>query len=107
VFITAGGATNGTVGSTGVFTIVEDKVINGVTYGKLKSGLGWVVTKTPDVKKGDRVKIINPIVYGTNKKFTQFVSTYWVLEVNGDRVVISSDGKNVTTAISKSNIRKV
>ena len=107
VFITAGGATNGTVGSTGVFTIVEDRVINGVTYGKLKSGLGWVVTKTPDVKKGDRVKIINPIVYGTNKKFTQFVSTYWVLEVNGDRVVISSDGKNITTAISKSNIRKV
>ena len=107
VFITAGGATNGTVGATGVFTIVEDKVINGVTYGKLKSGLGWVVTKTPDVKKGDKVKIINPIVYGTNKKFTQFVSTYWILEVKGDRVVISSDGKNVTTAISKSNIRKV
>ena len=30
-----------------------------------------------------------------------------VLEVNGDRVVISSDGRNVTTAIAKTNIQKV
>lgn len=27
---------------TGVFTIVEEKTVNGVVYGKLKSGLGWV-----------------------------------------------------------------
>ncbi len=107
VFASAGGATKGTVGANGVFTIIEDKVVNGVTYGKLKSGAGWVITKTPNVKKGDRVKVINPIIYGTNKKFTQYVSTYWVLEVNGDRVVISSDGRNVTTAIAKTNIQKV
>lgn len=107
VYPEPGGPTKGVVGATGVFTIVEDKVVNGVTYGKLLSGAGWVITKTPDVKKGDKVKVLNPIVYGTTQKFTTYVSTYYVLEVNGDRVVISSDGKNVTTAIDKKNIQKV
>lgn len=109
VFNTAGGTTKGTVGSNGIFTIVDEKTINGTTYGKLKSGAGWVVTKTSasNIKKGDKVKVINPIIYGTNKKFTVYESSYWVLEVSGDRVVISSDGKNVTTAIAKSNIQKI
>ena len=114
VYRTAGGVTYGTVGSNGVFTIVEEKTVNGVTYGKLKSGLGWVVVKgntTPvtdtTLKKGDKVKVLNPIIYGTNKKFVTYVSTYYVLEVNGNRVVISSDGRNVTAAIDKKNLQKI
>lgn len=107
IYSTPGGSSVGTIGSNGSFTIVEEKVVNGVTYGKLKSGAGWVVTKTPDVKKGDKVKVLNPIVYGTTQKFTTYVSTYYVLEVNGDRVVISSDNKNVTAAIDKNNLQKI
>jgi hypothetical protein len=107
IYNNAGGKNIGVVGSTGVYTIIDEKVVNGTTYGKLKSGKGWVVVKSPEIKKGDKVKVLNPIIYGTNKKFTTFVSVYYVLEVNGDRIVISSDGKNVTSAISKSNIQKI
>ena len=103
-----GGKRIGTVGSTGTFTIVEDKNVNGIVYGKLKSGVGWVICyNNSEIKKGDKVKVINPIIYGTTRKFTQYVSVYTVLEVKGDRVVISSDGKNVTSAIAKINIQKV
>lgn len=110
IYESAGGKMTGTMGATGVYTIVEEKSSSGATFGKLKSGRGWVVVKgSIELKKGDKVKIKSGqnYVYGTNKKFTVFVSVYTVLEVNGDRVVISSDGKNVTTAINKNNLQKV
>ncbi len=187
LYESAGGRTIGSVGANGVFTIVEDKKVGNTTYGKLKSGAGWVIVKneTPapttstgfkngdlvkisssavyynggaipewvkrenwyissiggdravlglneaknrniqspintkyltkvsggttvePIKVGDWVKVINPIIYGTNKKFTVFVSKYKVLELKGDRAVISSDGRNVTTAIAVSNIAKI
>lgn len=100
-----------TIGSNGIFTIVEEKIINGTTYGKLKSGAGWVITKQPNVdteiRKGDKVAVINAVQYGTNKSFKTYVSTYYVLEVNGNRIVISSDGKNVTAAVDKKNLKKI
>ena len=108
LYSSAGGRIIGTVGATGVFTIVEDKNINGVVYGKLKSGVGWVICyNNSTIKVGDWVKVINPIIYGTTRKFTVFVDKYKVLEVNGDRLVISSDGKNVTSAIAKINVQKI
>ena len=110
IYESAGGKMVGTMGATGIYTIVDEKTDAGATFGKLKSGRGWVVVKgSIQLKKGDKVKIKSGqnYVYGTNKKFTMFVSTYTVLEVNGDRVVISSDGKNVTTAINKNNLQKV
>lgn len=108
LYSTPGGNTKGTVGTSGIFTIVEEKTVNNVVYGKLKSCVGWVIVKDNSViKKGDKVKVLNPIIYGTSKKFTVYASTYYVLEVNGNRVVISSDGKNVTTAIDKKNLQKV
>ena len=110
IYGSAGGRMVGTMGATGVYTIIDEKVSGSATYGKLKSGRGWVVVKgSITLKKGDKVKIKSGqnYVYGTNKKFTVFVSVYTVLEVNGDRVVISSDGKNVTTAINKNNLQKV
>lgn len=104
----AGGKVIGTVGASGVFTIIEDKSINGVVYGKLKSGVGWVICyNNSTIKKGDKVKVLNPIIYGTTRKFTVYVDKYTVLEVNGDRIVISSDGKNVTAPIAKINVQKI
>lgn len=108
LYSSAGGRIIGTVGANGVFTIVEEKNINGVVYGKLKSGAGWVITSNNStIRVGDYVKVINPIIYGTTKKFTVFVDKYKVLEVNGERIVISADGKHVTSAISKTNIQKI
>lgn len=108
LYSSAGGRIIGTVGANGVFTIVEEKNISGVVYGKLKSGAGWVITSNNStIKVGDYVKVINPIIYGTTKKFTVFVDKYKVLEVNGERIVISADGKHVTSAISKTNIQKI
>lgn len=65
------------------------------------------VTPSLDIKKGDRVKVVNNIIYGTNNRFTVYASFYYVLEVSGDRLVISSDGRNVTTAIAKKNVQKI
>ena len=108
LYSSAGGRIIGTVGATGVFTIVEDKNINGIVYGKLKSGAGWVICyNNSTIKVDDYVKVINPVIYGTTRKFTVFVDKYKVLEVNGDRIVISSDGKNVTSAIAKINVQKI
>lgn len=108
IYSEAGGRVIGTVGSTGIFTIVEDKTINGIVYGKLKSGAGWVICyNNSTIKKGDKVKVINPVIYGTTRKFTVYVDAYTVLEVSGDRVVISSDGKNVTAAVAKINLQKI
>lgn len=96
------------LGNDGKFTIVEEKTVNGVTYGKLKSGVGWVIVKNDNViRKGDRVKVLKNVCYGTNKTFKTYVSTYYVLEVSGSRAVISSDGKNVTAAVAVENIQKV
>ena len=189
VFDSAGGKKIDTVGPGNVFTIVDDKTIGYIKYGKLKSGKGWVIVedKTPakddakssttikkgdlvkinsgaryytggaipqwvlnekwyidsisgsravlgrnesgsrniqspiDVKnltkvsasanneivKGSLVKVLNPIVYGTNRRFVVYASKYYVLEVSGNRVVISADNKNVTAAIDKKNLQKI
>lgn len=95
----------------GVFTIMEELVIDGVKYGKLKSGAGWIVLSTNvpvvdnSIKVGDTVSVVSPVQYdGT--PFVVYEKTYKVLRVNGDRVVISSDGKNVTAAVRAANLKK-
>lgn len=111
IYSSAGGKTVSTVGANGKFTIVEKKTVDGAVYGKLKSGAGWVIISgakaSNDIVKGDKVKVLNPIIYGTNKKFTVLVSKYTVLSVSGDRCVISADGKNVTAAIAKKYLQKI
>ncbi|MDE5768838.1 MAG: hypothetical protein K2H82_05575 [Oscillospiraceae bacterium] len=43
IYSEPGGSSNGTVGSNGTFTIVQEKTdASGVKWGKLKSGAGWV-----------------------------------------------------------------
>jgi len=108
IYVAPGGKISGNIGTSGIFTIIQESVVNGVKYGKLKSGVGWVsLSNNNSIKKGDKVRVVKPIQYGTNKTFNAYVSTYYVLEINGDRVVISSDGKNVTAAINISNIQKI
>lgn len=43
IYSEPGGSSNGTIGSNGTFTIVQEKTdSSGVKWGKLKSGAGWV-----------------------------------------------------------------
>lgn len=102
------------IGKAGVYTIIEEKTVSGVKYGKLKSGAGWVKlntstnssTKQGVIKKGDKVKVANAVQYN-GKSFKVYASSYTVLEVKGDRVVISADGKNVTAAVNSKNLEKL
>ena len=104
-----------TVGKSGVYTIIDEVTINGVKYGKLKSGAGYVnLNSVNDTKKvtdktirvGDKVKVLKNVQYN-GKAFKVYCSSYKVLEVKGDRVVISSDGKNVTAAVNSKNLQKI
>ncbi len=63
-------------------------------------------TKTAAIKKGDKVKVIKNIIYGTNKEFTVYFDKYDVIQVNGKRVVIGI-GKVATAAVSADNLKKV
>lgn len=105
-----------TVKLTGTYTIIEKKDKNGSTFGKLKSGAGWVnlteiakakasAATTAEIKKGDKVKVLRNIQYN-GSTFKQYQAIYTVLEVDGDRLVISSDGRNVTCAINIANVSK-
>lgn len=102
-----------TVNITGTYTIIEKKTVGNDSFGKLKSGAGWVnltalskPAEKVEIKPGDTVEVLNNVQYN-GKVFTQYQKEYKVLEVSGDRLVISSDGKNVTCAINVSNTRKV
>ena len=70
-----------------------------------ESGQAVSSTTISTIKKGDKVKIINPIIYGTSQKFVAYYDKYDVLQVDGERVVIGI-GNVVTTAISIKNIIK-
>lgn len=92
------------------YTIVQETVVLGTKMGYLKSGVGWVRLGTSNdtdttINPGDTVEVITNETYD-GKKFTVYEKQYKVLRVNGDRVVISSDGKNVTAAVKASNLRK-
>ena len=64
-------------------------------------------TNSVSFKKGDIVKVINPINYDNGKKFAVYDNvTYTVIEVVGDRVVIGINGQ-VTSAVSAKNIKKI
>lgn len=43
---------------------------------------------TASIKVGDNVKVTDPIIYGTDKKFVKYYETYKVIELNGNRAVI-------------------
>ena len=105
--------TAGKITVSSVYTIVQETTIDKTKYGKLKSGAGWVVlnsVETPvvdnTIKVGDYVKVLKGETYD-GKKFVIYENKYKVLQVKGDRVVISSDGKNITAAVKANNCKKV
>lgn len=57
------------------------------------------------IRKGDKVKVLNPITYD-GKKFIAWYKQYDVFEVDKNRVVIGI-GKTVTAAIHKKNLQKI
>lgn len=96
--------------SQGTYTIVAEVTVGNYVYGQLKSGIGYVMLRTvassTTIKVGDYVKVLSAVTY-EGKSFKVYASKYKVLEVKGDRVVISSDGKNVTAAVNAKNLQKV
>ncbi len=58
------------------------------------------------IKAGDRVRVLNPVIYGTDKRFTMYYKAYDVIQVSGDRVVIGI-GNVVTAAVAASNLEKI
>lgn len=101
-----------TISATAKYTIVDENTINGTKYGKLKSGVGWVnlglnnTVVDSTIRVGDRVSVISPYTY-EGKSFKIYEKSYKVLQVKGDRIVISADGKNVTAAVKASNCKKL
>lgn len=65
-----------------------------------------IVKKTPAIKTGDTVAVVDPIIYGTSRRFTCWYRTYKVMQVTGDRAVIGRNGV-VTAAINVKNLKKV
>lgn len=58
------------------------------------------------IKAGDKVKVINNKIYGTDNYFAVYYDAYDVLSVSGDRVVIGI-GNTTTAPIAASNLRKI
>ena len=94
LYDTAGGKVIGTVGATGVFTIVEDKNINGVVYGKLKSGVGWVICyNNSTIKVGALVSLKSDAVYYNGSNIPTWVKSqkWYVSEISEDRAVLGQN----------------
>ena len=106
--------TNGKITVAGFYTIIQEDMIGSVKYGQLKSGAGWVnldnediaPIPTKEIKVGDYVKVVKGETYD-GKKLVIYEKKYKVLQIKGDRVVISADGKNVTAAVRLNNCIKV
>lgn len=107
----------GVIKDKGVYTIVETND----TWGKLKSGAGWINLKyterldnthtqtenkpKTDLKVGDKVKVKNGAKTYDGGNLATFVyqNVYTVLQINDNRVVIGINN-TVTAAIHKENL---
>lgn len=58
------------------------------------------------IVKGDKVKLLKAISYDTGKKFNKWRSTYDVISINGNRVVIGV-GNKITAPVHKDNLEKI
>lgn len=113
IYGTAGGAVVGTIGTSGIYTIVDEKTVGTVTYGKLKSGKGWVIVRQQDVqiKKGDVVSIKADAVYYDGSQIPSWVKNqkWYVDGINGDRAVLGkniSQTQNIQSPINKKYLHK-
>lgn len=76
----AGGSVIGTLGTSGIFTIVEEKTVGYVVYGKLKSGAGWVVVK--------RLEAPKPTSWWSGKYDAQIKELQQILNVGGAKLTV-------------------
>lgn len=77
----------------------------GYDYDAVQKRVNEILKDKDKIKVGDTVKVLNPVSYGTNKKFKLYYKTYKVMELSGDRAVIGVNG-TVTAAIDVKNLKK-
>lgn len=96
--------------TTKLYYISEEIIKDGKTFGKLKTGMGWVNLSDKDttnnVKVGDMVRILNNRRYDESI-FKQSQEAYKIIAINGDKISISADGTFITTDINIKNIAKI
>lgn len=106
LYTSPGGNTKGAIGTSGIFTIVEEKTVKGVKYGKLKSGAGWVKLSTDaTIRKGSLVSLKSDAVYYNGSNIPTWVKSqkWYVSEISGDRAVLGQNEKrdqNIQSPIS-------
>ncbi len=99
LYETAGGKVIGTVGATGVFSIVDEKTVGDKIYGKLKSGAGWVVVKQIEQPK--------PASWWSGKYDAQIKELQQILNVGGAGLVVDGiAGDKTFNACKKYTVAK-
>lgn len=92
-------------------SIIKSKGLNGYGKGAVATKpqttpINPTVSHSPSlIKAGDTVQVVNPVTY-TGQPFTAYYSTYDVIEVKGERVVIGR-GRVVTAAVHAGNLAKI
>ena len=92
-------------------SIIKSKGLNGYGKGAVATKpqttpINPTISHSPSlIKAGDTVQVVNPVTY-TGQPFTAYYSTYNVIEVKGDRVVIGR-GRVVTAAVHAGNLAKI
>lgn len=105
----------GTVGVDGVYTITEEKANGNTTYGKLKSGAGWVIVKqtasqpttttSTTFKVNDLVSIASNATYYTGQSIPGWVlqEKWYISSISGNRAVLGlnqSKNRNIQSPIN-------
>ena len=112
VYDAPNGKNVGTVGVDGVYTITEEKTVGNTTYGKLKSGKGWVIVKQTTqqpvkttFKVNDLVSIASNATYYTGQSIPSWVlqEKWYISSISGDRAVLGlnqSKNRNIQSPIN-------
>jgi peptidoglycan hydrolase-like protein with peptidoglycan-binding domain len=112
VYDAPNGKNVGTVGVDGVYTITEEKTVGNTTYGKLKSGKGWVIVKQTTqqlakttFKVNDLVSIASNATYYTGQSIPGWVlqEKWYISSISGDRAVLGlnqSKNRNIQSPIN-------
>lgn len=76
---------------------------------KMYDSRGEKTQTTKTLKVGSVVRVLKPIIYGTNKKFIQYYDCYEVLQIGKifkNRIVIGR-GKTITAAVDRKNLEVI
>ena len=101
------------INSSGRFTIVDEKTVDNVVYGKLKSGAGWVIIHKSDnasnvnnkIKTGSLVSLSNDALYYNGTAIPTWVKSqkWYINSIVGDRAVLGqneSKNRNIQSPIN-------